>query len=161
MEELHERYRDVVERQAFRVLRDHHDAQDAAQETFLRLTTTLISGGEVTNCKGFLLQVCRNLCLDRLRDRKRYPSEPLSDATLAGSGLEDNPETVFLLLDARRRVRGRLMRLTPQHQEVLHLRVIEGLSHQEIATKLGVTRRAVEAHFQRARRRFQESPEAA
>jgi len=60
-------------------LSDHHEAEDAVQETFLRAYRSLrqYRGGDAM--RGWLLTICRNVCLDRLRRRPRRPVLSLED----------------------------------------------------------------------------------
>lgn len=63
---------------AFRMLGNLAEAEDAAQEAFIRLVRTDLD--EIDDVGGWLVVVVSRLCLDRLRARRRHPTEP--DATL-------------------------------------------------------------------------------
>lgn len=64
-------------------LRDAHDAEDAVQETFVRAFRALGSfrGGETA--RPWLLTICRNVCMDRLRGRLGRPTVPLDGDGIA------------------------------------------------------------------------------
>ena len=72
---------------AYRILGNAHDADDAVQEAWLRLTGA--DAAEIENLAGWLTTVVSRICLNALRDRQRRPAAsattppPLSDSPRA------------------------------------------------------------------------------
>lgn len=92
---LYERYKADVWHTATFTLRDHHEAEDAFQETFLKAFRALDQWhGDAL--RPWLLTICRNLCMDRLRARPRDATVSLQDDDVAepASPVEDQDRRI-------------------------------------------------------------------
>ncbi|HET6390814.1 sigma-70 family RNA polymerase sigma factor [Hyphomicrobium sp.] len=136
---------------ARRMLRDDAEAEDAAQEAFLRLwrsSATLEIGP--AGIRPWLRRVVSNLCLDRVRGQSRVkvvdelPEVPEPARQLAG--LESQ--------DTQRRVELAMQKLPDRQRLALTLFHFEGLSQIEIGQVMGVSDEAVESLLGRARRQL-------
>jgi RNA polymerase sigma-70 factor (ECF subfamily) len=89
---LYYRYKLDVWNLAFFKLRDHHEAEDSVQETFLRAYRALGQYRRNDTVRPWLLTICRNVCLDRMRAGHRRRALSLDDGTLAepASRVEDH-----------------------------------------------------------------------
>src|SRR5262245_55189309 len=67
---------------AYRMLGSHAEAEDAVQETWLRLARTDRSG--VDNLGGWLTTVVSRVCLDRLRSRRAHPEQEIEEQASGG-----------------------------------------------------------------------------
>ena len=153
------------QRRAFRVARNmvptDEDAQDLAQEAFLRVFKSLDRfdfGHEFTT---WLYRIVTNLCIDFLR--KRRAAYSVSRGTLdddAPMELEDPgqpaPGDHVEALETAAEVESVLQTLAPHFQSALTLREIEGLSCPEIAEIVGATHVTVRWRLHRGRKLFQE-----
>lgn len=125
------------------ILREREAAEDALQETFMRLHKGL-SGFDATRpLRPYVLQVARNVAIDVLRARKKKP-RPAAFAD------EDQlpPEEARVFGDAnssecREVVAEALAALGPEPRTLLALRFIQGLSYEEIAREERVTPRTI------------------
>jgi RNA polymerase sigma-70 factor, ECF subfamily len=143
---LHER---LVLRTAWRMLGNREDAQDAAQEVFLRLYRHLGSVDEAA-VQSWLYRTTMNVCYDVLRRRPKM-GELLVEPSFtpdAGSGLEQAQK--------RKLLEAGLKRLSAQERAAVVLCSIEGLSSSEAAEALGVTEGTVRSHLSLARARLKE-----
>jgi len=134
--------------------------REAAQDVFLRLLlwpqTTLIE-----NPRGFLLRTARNLAIDLLRTESMRPViEPIEDHE---DTLVDPVSDPARIAEARLRLRALakgIGNLPPRCRDVFFLHRFEGLTHKEIASRLDISTKMVEAHLARAmlhlRRHWQE-----
>ena len=133
------------------LLRNAHEAEDAAQQAFLSAHAAFMRGAEPTDPARWLTAIARNECLTRIRDRMRRPL-PVADVGEAPSTADPVTEA------ARRADIGALWRavgeLAPQQREALLLREFGGLSYDELALALGVSVPAVESLLFRARARL-------
>lgn len=136
---------------ATRMLRDAAEAEDVAQEAMLRLWRAAPEwrDGEAKP-STWLHRVAANLCIDRLRKRKRAgpPLEDVDEPADPQPGAEAR-------LDAGDRaaaVRAALARLPDRQRRAVALRHFDGLGNPEIAAAIGVTVEAVESLLVRARR---------
>lgn len=135
------------------------EAEDAAQECFVRLCRHLRASGEVSNERLWLFHVAHNLVLDRKKSgRALYEVLPADwnelTATQAAPG--PSPEQVLLQGDQYKRLRKSFLDLTTQQREVMRLRE-EGLGYREIAEALSLNVPAVAAHIRRAVARIKAS----
>jgi RNA polymerase sigma-70 factor (ECF subfamily) len=118
------------------------EAEDAAQESFLRLCERLAREGPQNhaNIRGWLFRVAHNLARDNYRHSQRRPAEALEDnmeAVGASSDSRPTPEEHLLEREREKRLQAELNRLPEEQRHCLHLRA-EGLRYREIAEVLGV-----------------------
>ena len=144
----------TVWRTAYRLLNDHEDALDCYQETFLA-AWRLAQRQPVVAWHALLVRLATRRALDRLRQRLRMRARftaldgVLEPATDAGCPLRQ--AAAAELLD---RVRQALARLPQKQAEVFWLSCMEGLSHQCVAERLGVSLGTVRVLLHRARARL-------
>ncbi len=147
-EELYRRYHDRLQRFCLKRIGDIHAAEEVAQEAFTRALTALPDLSGELRFYPWVSVIASRLCVDHFRRQAR--SERFSD-TSPGTVDGSHEERIIDEVDASLVVAA-LARLAPRHQDVLHLREIEGWSYQHIATHYGVTVGAVETLLFRARR---------
>jgi RNA polymerase sigma-70 factor (ECF subfamily) len=154
-------YQDMVYATAYRLLGQEAEAQDVAQEVFLRAWNhwpELV--GSVT-AGGWLKTVTRNLCLnhlERYRARWKFFSELKSaDAADDDPGLEatfgsdSTVESDLLTQDQRQMLEEALARLPTDQRVALVLYHYEDLDYAEIAIRLGISLGKVKTDIHRAR----------
>ena len=123
-------------------------AQEATQEVFLRLYTTLKKGEEIQNPRGWIFRVGHNLGLKvRARQASQSPFDPDLESQLAGSAMD--PEQSLLEREQSLRFHKAVQRLSEQQRRCLLLR-LEGLRYPEIGTILGISPSAVGEFLRRA-----------
>jgi RNA polymerase sigma-70 factor (ECF subfamily) len=143
------RYRTPVYNLAARLLRDAEEAKDAAQETFVKALQQLPRQDGDCRLKPWLYRVTVNICLDRLRSRRRHPT-----CSLAEDVEHASPTDEFAQAETARLVDEALRQLSERHRAVLVLKDLHGLTHDEIAAVLGISRGAAETLLFRARESF-------
>lgn len=148
---LTDRHARATVRFASHLLGESHEAEDVAQEAFLRLVV-LARRGDFDPRRGrvapLLFRIVRNLALDRLRARRG--GAPLEDASVPLSS-DDGVER-----EERRLAVGAIVATLPAcERAALVLREFEGLSYREIAEVLGTTLESVKNWIFRARRRVE------
>jgi RNA polymerase sigma-70 factor (ECF subfamily) len=137
------------------VLRDAVEAEDAAQEVFLKAYQGLAQFRQQASFSSWLYRITMNQCRDMLRKRSRRPVESL-DALLeeAGSAAEAllaTPEDAPVSPE-RVELAGKLLRtLSEEHQSILVLREVQGLSYDELSDVLECSIDAVKGRLKRAR----------
>lgn len=134
------------------------DAEDAAQETFMRLHKHLKSGRGRENLEGWLVKVARNIARDELRSRRR--NMPLERTEWQTEDLlrdpVESPEIRLLNGEKLARLQTAMAQLTPQQAECFRLRVA-GLRYREIADAMDIGISAVGELIQRAMARLKEA----
>jgi len=149
---LVELYQRPVYNLAYRMLGSTQDAEDAAQETFLRAYVQLDTYQPERRFASWLLSIAAHYCIDQLR-RRRFTWLPLDNLPFLDwlSGGEVEPEGATLQREERDQVRQLLTRLPANYRLVVVLRYWYDLSCQEIADVAGLTESAVKTRLYRAR----------
>jgi len=129
---------------------DSAAAEDATQETFLRLYQKMCSfqGG---NFSGWLMRIAKNVCIDQWRKGR---AEVGLDCELPpeGSAVEAREETPVLHLIVEE-VWKEMTMLPPDQRRCLEMK-IQGYSYEETAAGTGLSIEAVKSHLQNGRRRL-------
>lgn len=128
------------------------EAQDLAQEAFLRLYVAIRKGQRIENLRAWLFAVASNLALNQHRARQYRPAATEQDvAAWLQSQSDPHSDPEQALLDSERAVHlsEAIRGLSRQQQACLHLRA-EGFRYREIARILGVTLPTVAEFVRRA-----------
>lgn len=134
---------------AKRTLGDPAEAEDVAQETFLRVWRAAPKWRPgAAKFDTWLHRVTLNLCLDRLRRRRERPTADLPDSPDPGPA----PDRGLLADDTGRRVRTALAALPPRQREAIVLCHYQELGNIEAAALMGVSVEALESLLSRGRR---------
>ena len=135
-----------------RMLGNPSDAEDAAQETFVRVYSRLGSYDPQLKLSSWILAVASHFCIDRLR-RQHIKWQSLDELlpTLEVRDESAQPEDLLLLDERRSEVGALLQSLPPEYRIVITLRYWEDLSYEEISGTLGCTESAVKSRLYRAR----------
>ncbi|WP_237607178.1 RNA polymerase sigma factor [Roseimaritima sediminicola] len=115
---------------------DLERAQDAVQETFLRLCREDLSRLE-GRIAPWLFAVCRTRVIDM--QRTTPPTQISSDQVADTAATQDGPAEHAQWSDEQQRLAAQLSRLPSRQQEVLRLRLQAGLTYREIAEVTGTT----------------------
>jgi RNA polymerase sigma-70 factor (ECF subfamily) len=141
------RHQQTAWRIACRFLGDPTEAEDVAQDAFLRILKAAPSYRPSARFQTFLFQVVSRLCLDRMRKKRPVCVETLPD--VAGDG--ESPSAALARAERDWQVRAALEALPPNQRLAIVLRYDGGLSYQEIAAAMRITPKAVERLLARAR----------
>lgn len=153
---LVQRYQTLVYSLCYRMMGNPVDAEDVAQEAFLRVYRSLDRFRPGAPLRPWLQKVTANACLDALRKRKGPPLE--LDGLAEGASRPETPcegempEPAFLNREVQLRVQKALLQLPGEYRAVLVLRYLEELSYQEIAEALGAPLSTVETRIHRAKK---------
>ena len=134
---------------AWRLTGNKADAEDVAQEAFLRLHRSSVSGEEAG---PWMRRVVVNLCIDMARKNIRVM--PMPGRELISQA--PSPETDVRLSEEHERLRIALQRLSRRERAALVLRDIEGLSTAEVAATMGTAEPTVRVQIARARLKLRE-----
>jgi RNA polymerase sigma-70 factor (ECF subfamily) len=168
-------FRQLVERHqrrafaiALALVRDENDARELVQDAFLRVYKSLATFQGSSSFFTWLYRIITNLSIDLIRKPGRQLGE-LDDARLEA---EDARESDFPLLSRidgadpidvvrRREIAARLHRaleaLPSYHRGVIVMREIEGLSYEEMASAMGVSKGTIMSRLFHARQKLQKA----
>ena len=122
------------------------DPEDVVGETFLRAVRGVGSfEGDESGFRAWLYVLARNRIMDEHRKLVRRRTEPVPVEVLAEIGPRADAETEAMRALAEDHVRSVLDRLTPDQRDVLLLRILGGLTIEEVATVVGKRPGAVKA----------------
>lgn len=133
LDPLFERYEGPIFRFLFGILKDHHGAEDAMQETFVQALRHA-DGVNPQTFRGWIFTVAHQQAVLLKRKSKRIPAQA-DDLTLLGL-VDRNPDALDAADDARR-VRELLALLPDSQRAVIAARVFEGKKFREVAAALG------------------------
>jgi RNA polymerase sigma-70 factor (ECF subfamily) len=150
-EELVERTRRRVFTLAFRLVGDRHEAEDVAQEAYLRMYRGLPGFRGDSSFDTWMYRITANAAVSHLKRRGRF------------GDVVDDPDMVVRVPDPgsadpvdRDEIQRALGALSIPQRTVLLMKDAYGFSCQEIADELGVTEGAVKVRLHRARKRLKE-----
>lgn len=154
-------FQDAVYNLCYRILGERTEAEDAAQEAFLRAFSNLPRYDHNRSFKTWILTIASNHCIDRLRKRRmQYLSidEPLP-ATMALSSDDPKPEQATLMHERSQQIQELLSELAPEYRAAVVLRYWYDYSYAEIADILETTESAIKSRLFRARQSLAEKIE--
>lgn len=153
---LMERWELPVKRVLARLVQNATEAEDLAQETFVRVYQQRNRFDPQRAFKPWLFAIAVNFARNRLRWWRRRPAVSLEAWTIDAPRPEpadpaDSPAADYDRRERAERVRHAVARLPQDWREAIVLFAFEHLSHDEIAAALSCTPKAVEARLYRAR----------
>jgi RNA polymerase sigma-70 factor (ECF subfamily) len=135
--DLYRKYGPVIYWRCLKLLRNETAAEDATQETFLRVCRNLEAAPDADEAARWIWRIATNYCLNEARNQKRRP-EPRD--TLPDLPAEGPLEEV---LADRELVAQIIGRVDQKLRAVAFAHYVDGLEHVETARRLGLSRRTV------------------
>lgn len=153
-EQLVLRHKDRVYTLACRVLGNHGEAEDIAQETFLRAYECLADFRGAARFSTWLHRICYNLCVNRCQRKKRETSNDSVPEAVPNSAIGSCEQ--LLIKEQRHLLNWALSRLKAELREVVLLYHTDHLSYEEIASVLGHPVGTVRSRLHRGREELRE-----
>jgi RNA polymerase sigma-70 factor (ECF subfamily) len=161
--ELVDRLTDHIYGLSFRLLGNNQEAQDITQDTFIRMWESRHRWSPRAAVSTYAYRIAMNLCLNRLRSRKRWrlfsinpqPNEspPTIDLPIDTA---DSPESIIEQEDLKQHLESAISQLPPRERAAIILRHQKGLSLKEVAKVMDMTAFGVNSLLFRARKRLRE-----
>jgi RNA polymerase sigma-70 factor (ECF subfamily) len=159
LETLVRKHSRLVYRIAYAVLRGHHDAEDATQETFMRVLRYSSKLAAVEDPKTWLARIAWRVAVDRSRQRGRTreialddPEKPIPEAASSDASADETLHGAELIAALERVIAA----LPEKLREPLILSTVEEMSPREVAATLGINEAAVRSRVFRARQILKE-----
>jgi len=150
--DLVQRYQASVFSVCYRLLGDSAEAEDLAQEAFLRAFRRLGSYDVERPFGPWMRRVAANLCLNALQQRRPPAAELDDEADEVPGDPQEMPELAGERAARAQRVRSGLLRLPSHYRAVIELRHYQDMSYDEMAAALGIGVGEVRTRLFRARR---------
>lgn len=123
-------------------------AEDMVQDIFAKVWQRRGQLEDITNFSAYLFRMAQNHAIDQLR---RLSRESAFLASLAGSeSPSSSPEDSLLKKEVLSLIQQAIETLPPRQKEIYHLHQQQGLKHEEIAIRLGLSISTVQNHMFRA-----------
>jgi RNA polymerase sigma-70 factor (ECF subfamily) len=160
-ETLLTRHEKGVYRFALRMLGDSMQAEEVAQESFLRVIQSASRYKARAGFRNYLYRIARNLCIDLLRKRPREARLPEVEGGSAGTveGVPDRnpgPENSAGAGQLRAAIRRALLRLPADQREAFLLKEVKDMKLQDVATITGANLNTVKSRLRYALRSLRE-----
>ncbi len=156
---LIEAYQTPVFNLAYRMLHNSHEAEEAAQEAFVRAYTRLDSYDPSKKFSTWILSITSNYCIDLLRKRRAVLlsiDEPLPPHPALMSDGQHRPENQVIVNEQQELVQSMLDELPEDYRQTVVLRYWYDLSYDEIAEMMNTSVGAIKSRLFRARRQLAE-----
>lgn len=148
--QLVERYKARIFHTTLRLLRNREEAEEAAQDVFVRAYRGLAKFREDASFSTWLYRICYNVCLSYL-DRKKPRRAELSELEFHRAPEKETPEYQFERREFRLQMERAMAALPPKQSSALVLYHTQQLSYQEIAEIMDEPINSVKTHLFRAR----------
>lgn len=135
-------------RVAFYLLEDEADAKDAVQELYLKLWTLRDHLELIREPAAYGSLLMKNLCIDRIRKRK--PREALRE----DQADDPPPDRQLELSEELKDVLGKMDALPPNQRKLLGMRVLQGLSYDQISQQTGLSPLNIRVQISLARKKI-------
>ena len=156
------KHKDRVFNLCYRLLGDYEEANDSAQETFIKVYGSLKKFRFESAFSTWLYRIAVNTCKNKLKSsayRQKRKMVPLDNPVLAntrrpGREIQDESQSPAIELEKKERMRAiqeAINALAPEQKEVVTLRDIEGFSYEEVAEITGFNLGTVKSRLARAR----------
>ena len=153
------KYRALSAQICYRILQDREEADEAVQETMLRVYRGLGTFNGRYQLQAWVARIATNVSLDMVRARSRRPQRDPATPDISEDARLDRRADRGSVRGGRARPRSRgdppiLSSIPDHHREALVLREFEGRSHEEIGEALGMSPQQAKALIHRAKKSF-------
>ena len=156
---LIEAYQRPVYNLAYRMLNNPGEAEEAAQEAFIRAYTRLHTYNPDHKFSTWMLSITSNYCIDLIRKRRALLlsiDEPLPPHPALMSDGQKGPEAQMEINEQQEMVQSLLQELPEDYRQAVVLRYWHEMSYEEIAEMMDTSVSAIKSRLFRARRQLAE-----
>ena len=157
---LYRKYHPTVMQVSRKIMGNEQDAQDAAQEVFARILDRIGQFRHEASFSSWLRVLAINVCRDILRKRNRHPMESFEElyaAGKAGIGVKASSvsqEEELIMKELLENLQEKISCLKKEHQRLIILRYVDGLSYKKIAQLLDCSQSQVKSRLHQARKKL-------
>ncbi|MBN2290565.1 MAG: sigma-70 family RNA polymerase sigma factor [Candidatus Glassbacteria bacterium] len=154
-------YQDKVYNQAYRMLGNREEADEASQDVFLRIHRSLDEFRGESKLSSWIFRITANVCISRLRKKQLEVAsidETLDsgDKTVAELIPDDQPDPSeqYASLETAEMIRAQVRRLPANWAQAISLHHFQGMSYDEVAEVMEIPRATVATYILRGRRQL-------
>tara|TARA_B100000686_G_scaffold294035_1_gene323980 strand:+ start:238 stop:843 length:606 start_codon:yes stop_codon:yes gene_type:complete len=167
--ELVERYQRKVYGICYGMLKEQEASLDVSQEVFLKVYRYLEKFNRESSFYTWIYRITVNMCIDHIRKNRKVQrveyDDHLSHEGSESEGLEHiqpsqlgiHPDKVYGRKELRQKMLEALSTLNEKHRTILIMREVDGLSYEEMAEILDISKGTVMSRLFHARRYFQDA----
>ena len=146
LEDLYYEHREAVMKLALRYFENYHEAEDAVQDTFIKLNEyiNVIDDAEPYRVRSFILVVARNIFVDVLRKKQANYNRGTKEKSIKKSQFNVSGTEVL-------EMKNKINDLPDKYREPLMLKIYYDMSDKQIADILNISHSAVRKRLERAR----------
>ena len=148
------RYKRQIYSITYSMTRNHADADDLSQDTFVKAYENLRRFNLGTNFRSWLCRIAVNLCIDHLRHKRRFPEDPLDDQLELPSGQNVNPHNNVESSELMENIVAAVDSLPTDQRTVVILREMQGLGLKEIAEVMKCSESTIRWRLHYARKKL-------
>ncbi|ABO50796.1 RNA polymerase, sigma-24 subunit, RpoE [Desulforamulus reducens MI-1] len=157
-------YENKVYTIAYRLMGNHADASDLAQDAFIKIYQALPNFRGDSSFSTWIYHITVNVCRDELRKRQRRPTVSLDDNSSDSNNSntyeirsnDPGPEEMLDRSETQAMIQACLNTLSDDYREIIVMREIQELAYEEIAEILGCSLGTVKSRLSRARQALKE-----
>ena len=156
-EQILNKYKKRIVNFAYRFIQDQEEAEDIAQEVFLKVHLSARKYKPKAKLLTWLFRITANLCLNKLRGQNHFQILSLNETShgAIAKAIQDigsgSPYSNLVKNELTHIVRKAINSLPPRQRMAVILQRYESLSYREISKILGCSRAAVDSLLQRAK----------
>ena len=166
--ELLGRYERPVFSIIYRMIRDREQAEDLAQETFVRVFNNIDRYDSRYKFSSWVFKIATNLTIDWIRrrevetvsidgSRNALTSDEIEATSITLASKDENPEELLEAKQLGAEIEAAISRLRPEYRAAILLRHVDGREYQEIADILSLPLGTVKTYIHRGRNELRES----
>lgn len=166
--ELLDRYQRPVFSLIYRMVRDREQAEDLAQETFVKVFNHIESFNPKYKFSSWIFKIASNLTIDALRkkdlktvsldgSRNAETADEVDATRITVESRDENPEEFLEAKELGQEIERAIALLRPEYRQAILLRHVEGRPYEEIADIMGVPLGTVKTFIHRARGELRET----
>lgn len=151
----------------YRMIRDREQAEDLAQETFVRVFNNIDRYDPRYKFSSWIFKIATNLTIDHIRrkeldtvsidgSRNAVTAEQIEATSITIASPDENPEELLEAKQLGEEIESAIGRLRPEYRAAILLRHVDGREYQEIAEILSLPLGTVKTYIHRGRNELRE-----
>jgi len=150
-DELDKKYRKKITQLLYRMMKNYEDAEDIYQEAILKATQRIDAFDSSRNFYNWLYTIATNHCINQLKKRYRKLDKKYCEEILRATWGEKEPLKILENQELREYIHREIESLPERQRRVVQLRLLDGLSYEEISKVLGGNVNSIRSLFRHAR----------